>query len=591
MLRQFYVFYMRVADLELKRRALLSQLLVIVSSIVELASFLMIIPIVAFISGDVSKLELVQTQLSSMLGYKFEVDFIYLYVGSYIMLIVASTTLGVCSILVLSKLVADFGAFLSKSLFSRHLHLDYIDFISKPSTYYSNIIITEVQRLQDNVLQPVAQINARLFSGVFILVILLFIEPVMSIISFIAFGSFYFLMYIYLKNRLRVNGLSLSDSSQERALNQKSSLSLFKDIYIYSAQRLFIDRFEKSVFKHSEAYASLNALYNLPRYFVDGFIYILFAILVALSSALASDQEGLLVTIFIFGFAAIKLLPIFQSLYASLARIRGSFNVVEVINSELDFGSVDHISSTGQVGVSNAEGICLNNLTYRYPLSKQESIIEVNVSLPSKGLVAVLGKSGSGKSTLIDLVTGLLIPSSGSVMVTIGTQSYDMHKVNTSIGFVPQKPLVFEASVASNVAFGEPLQDIDYEKVEFCLEKVGLTDFVALGDRCDEQLSSDGYGISGGQLQRLSIARALYRDATFIVMDEPTSALDLKTEESIVSLIEDIAQDKMVIVIAHRLQTIANADFVLLLENGRVAAQGKYDEVSSSDAFKRYSGN
>ena len=345
------------------------------------------------------------------------------------------------------------------------------------------------------------------------------------------------------------------------------------------------------MFKHSEAYAALNALYNLPRYFVDGFIYILFAILVVLSSALASDEEGLLVTIFIFGFAAIKLLPIFQSLYASLARIRGSFNVVEVINDELDFGSVEHISSSGPVGVSNAKGICLNDLTYRYPLSKQESIIEVNVSLPSKGLVAVLGKSGSGKSTLIDLVTGLLVPSSGSVMVTIGAQSYDMHKVNTSIGFVPQKPLVFEASVASNVAFGEPLQDIDYEKVEFCLEKVGLTDFVALGDRCDEQLSSDGYGISGGQLQRLSIARALYRDANFIVMDEPTSALDLKTEESIVSLIEDIAQDKLVIVIAHRLQTIANADFVLLLENGRVAAQGKYDEVSSSDAFKRYSGN
>ncbi len=223
--------------------------------------------------------------------------------------------------------------------------------------------------------------------------------------------------------------------------------------------------------------------------------------------------------------------------------------------------------------------IILKNIHFNYD---DTSIINgLDLEIPKNETIAIIGESGSGKSTLMNLLSGLLIPSKGEMLVDgKNIHEIDLNSFRRRIGYIAQEAPVFNDTVFNNITFWAEKTPENVEKFKKAIKKAALYDFVfSLQEKEDEILGNNGINISGGQKQRLSIARELYKDVDFLFMDEATSALDGETEAAIQSNIDHLKGQYTIVIIAHRLATIKNADRIVLLKNGKINAMGSFQEL------------
>ena len=210
----------------------------------------------------------------------------------------------------------------------------------------------------------------------------------------------------------------------------------------------------------------------------------------------------------------------------------------------------------------------------------------MSLEIPENSLIGFAGPSGSGKSTLIDIILGLLIPNSGSLVLGENTISKNnTYLLQSRVGYVPQTIFLSDNTIKNNIAFGLDDADIDEMKINNCIDQSQLQDLInSLPDGLETMVGEKGVQLSGGQRQRIAIARALYRKPKILVLDEATSALDGLTEQKIMQSIHKIASDITVIIIAHRLNTIKECDMIYFIESGKIVDSGSYDELISTNA-------
>ena len=202
----------------------------------------------------------------------------------------------------------------------------------------------------------------------------------------------------------------------------------------------------------------------------------------------------------------------------------------------------------------------------------------------------LVGPNGSGKTTLIDLIVGLLNPVSGSIeidgkpVLEKNIRAWQQH-----IAYVPQEVFLFDDSIARNIVLGRKDEDIDYERLKKATQMADIYDFVSqeLPEGFDTKIGERGVRLSGGQRQRLGLARALYRNPSVLVLDEATSALDSITERGVIESLKSLPEDLTIIIIAHRLSTVRHADCIYLLDEGKIIAEGNYEQLMhSNDVFR-----
>ena len=230
--------------------------------------------------------------------------------------------------------------------------------------------------------------------------------------------------------------------------------------------------------------------------------------------------------------------------------------------------------------------ISINNLNFTYPNSN-EGIKNINLALPNKGLVAVVGASGSGKSTLFDCILGFHPQVIGQI--SINDKPLDATNINTlqnKIAWIPQTPTLFYQSISDNIKIAKP--DASQLELEQAAHQAGALDFInTLPNGFNTLIGEQGEGLSGGQKQRIALARAFLKQAPILVLDEPTAHLDSQTEQLIQRAINDYAKTHLVLVIAHRLNTVKNANNIIVMQNGEVAQQGTYSHIAKQNgAFK-----
>ena len=242
----------------------------------------------------------------------------------------------------------------------------------------------------------------------------------------------------------------------------------------------------------------------------------------------------------------------------------------------------------GRGGALVPRGLQIEGLGYRYPNAPTQSLDDVTLTIPKNASVGFVGSSGAGKTTIVDVVLGLLTPTEGRVLVD-GVDIQDrLSAWQRKIGYIPQSIYLTDDSVRRNVAFGVDEGEIDDAAVWAALDAAQLRELVeSMEGGLDAIVGERGVRLSGGQRQRIGIARALYHDPEVIVMDEATSALDNRTERNFVEALERLQGERTLLIIAHRLSTVRNCDTLFMLEDGRLVAQGSYDElVARSDAFR-----
>jgi ABC-type multidrug transport system fused ATPase/permease subunit len=227
--------------------------------------------------------------------------------------------------------------------------------------------------------------------------------------------------------------------------------------------------------------------------------------------------------------------------------------------------------------------VLLKNVCFRYETKSELTIESLDLSINPGEFVAIVGPSGSGKTTIADLVLGILNPQSGEVLISGVSSNFAMTKWPGAIAYVPQDILLIQGSIKENILLGIETNVISDERVNEVIRIAELTDFIrTLPDGIDSQIGERGAKLSGGQRQRVGLARALVTNPMLIVLDEATSALDGMTEEVITQSIGALKGIVTVIVIAHRLSTVRDADRVLYLQEGKIIAQGRFDDVRNS---------
>jgi len=224
--------------------------------------------------------------------------------------------------------------------------------------------------------------------------------------------------------------------------------------------------------------------------------------------------------------------------------------------------------------------VMMEGVTYTHVGQKDSTIKSVSIEIPGGSYAAVVGPSGAGKTTLVDLILGLYDPDSGLIQLDGVDPRLVREQTPGLISYVPQRPGLVSGAVAENIALGVAKDQIDAERVREALRDAELLQYVeSLPEGIWTNIGEHADSLSGGQAQRLGLARALYTKPRLIILDEATSALDAATEASVTSSIHDLGGDSTVIVIAHRLSTIQHADVVHVMEDGRVVASGTFKQV------------
>jgi len=238
--------------------------------------------------------------------------------------------------------------------------------------------------------------------------------------------------------------------------------------------------------------------------------------------------------------------------------------------------------------------IQLTDLSFKYPTAERLALNKLTLTIPQNQSIGLVGRTGSGKTTLADVILGLYPPASGTIAIDgVELTEQNERAWRKRVGYVPQAVFLTNASIEKNIALGIPEHKIDRDAVQRAAQMAQAAEFIAqLPDGYQTVVGERGVKLSGGQRQRLGIARALYHNPDVLVFDEATSALDGMTEDAVMQAVQDLSQERTMILIAHRLRTVQACDRIVMLDSGCIVADGTYqDLMETSDLFKRLAGN
>jgi ABC-type multidrug transport system fused ATPase/permease subunit len=433
------------------------------------------------------------------------------------------------------------------------------------------------------VIQQVMLAGTALFISTVIAAAVLYVDPFAALIGAAGFALVYALVPTLTRRRLAANSAILGKSYDERLKIVQESLGGIRDVIIDNSQPVYLDAFRTVDARLSVAGASTAFISAAPRFVIEA----LGMVLIAVSAVLISSREGGFATALpILGALALgaqRVLPLLQQLHVSRTVIAGNAATFYQVLGLLQLPADDQMP-TGKMlqPLPFRDRIAMENLSFSYLGRRQPAIDDISLDIARGSSIALTGKTGSGKSTLVDLLMGLLDPAGGRILIDgVPLSRENRRQWQRNIAHVPQTIFLSDDSIARNIAFGLPGDAIDVERAIEASRKAQLHDFVqTLPQGYDTLVGERGVRLSGGQRQRLGIARAIYKQAPVLVFDEATSALDDSTEKAVMDALEKLGQEgHTLILIAHRLSTVALADVVVRLENGRLVERGSYEEV------------
>ena len=563
------------------RRSLQLALLLLVmlaSGLAELVSLGAVLPFLAVLSNpqQLWQQPLIQV-LALRVGYSQAQQLVLPATATFALAAVLAALIRLLNLWLNGRLAAAVGSDLSCEAYRRTLYQPYQVHVQRNSS----TLITAITGHIGNTVQAlnaVLQIVSALVVAAGLLIGLLLIDWLVAFSTAGLFGIAYGLVAITARRQLQQNGVRIAAAAKQRVQALQEGLGAIRDVLLDGNQATYLDLYRRADRPQRQLESKNVFLSTFPRYALEALGLVAIAVLGGLLVLQRGSGASVIPLLGALALGAQRLLPALQQIYGGWANLNSWSSSLAAVLELLEQPHSQQQSNA--VPLALQHGLRLQGVHFRYGPRLPEVLQGVDLEVRRGERIGLIGSTGSGKSTLVDLLMGLLPPSAGRLLV----DGQDLHDPahaerlagwRAAVAHVPQSIYLADSSIAENIAFGVPRQAIDLARVKQAAEQAQIACFIESSpEGYDSFVGERGIRLSGGQRQRIGIARALYKQASVLVLDEATAALDNATEQAVMDAVECLSRQLTIVMIAHRLSTVARCDRVIRLQNGRICAQG-----------------
>lgn len=471
------------------------------------------------------------------------------------------------------RLSASIGSDISCEAYSRTLYQPYTVHVQRNSATVITAT-TSYTGATVGVISSLLQLITSLIVSIGLLTGLILINSTVAFGSIFLFSLVYLIIAVTTRSKLKSNSRRISDAVRNQMQALQEGLGSIRDVLLDGNQPSYVDIYRRSDFPQRSLSAENQFLTTFPRFAIEALGLVAIAIFGGSVVYFNASKVSVIPLLGTLALGAQRLLPAFQQIYGGWATLKANNAALSSVLDMLSQPIPLTIQPVERTPLTHS--ISLTDVDFRYTLDDSLVLSGINLTINRGERIGFIGTTGSGKSTLVDIIMGLLPPTSGSIHVD-GLNLYDVEYPSrlfgwrSNIAHVPQTIYLADSSFAENIAYGVPRDTIDMERIKSSALKAQISDFIEstpLG--YDTFVGERGVRLSGGQRQRIGIARALYKQASVLIFDEATSALDVTTELSVMNSINSLSRNLTLLIIAHRVSTVQSCDRVYELCSGQI---------------------
>jgi ABC-type multidrug transport system fused ATPase/permease subunit len=465
--------------------------------------------------------------------------------------------------------VSKIRSSLELRLFDRYLRADYRFHLNANSTSLSRNLLTEIDYVAGYAFTPLISLTVEVTTVLGITALLLYVQPIATVamvVFFVVSGAGYLKI---VDPVLRRFGSQRPVIVGERLRTIAETLGGIKQVKVLGRESYFWTRFSRVSELNAHLAARSDTLLRIPAHLVE--LFGVLGLLVVVFTLIVQDRNmsSIVSSLGLYVGASFKLVPSLNRILIALQALRIAKSSVDTVFGDM---SKPGVAESPRRAIRLKDALTFRGVSFRYQDSLPFVLEGVSLSLRKGESIGIVGDSGAGKTSLVDLILGLLTPTSGQVFIDGDEIDPAASTWRANVGYVSQEIFLTDDTIRNNVAFGVPADEISESQIVKSLQTAQLWDFVKnLPEGLDTTVGERGVRISGGQRQRIGIARALYHDPSLLILDEATSALDLETEKEFIETLEAVHKKVTMVVVSHRMSTLKYCDRIFRIENGKLS--------------------
>ena len=551
-----------ILDWKDKKKFFFLSLLILLISIFEVMSIGMVFPLVSFLidENNISKFK----NLFQLYNFNNE-EIIRLTILFVSAIFIAKFILTIFFQIRQNRIIFQLMHNLLKKIYTKYLNQPYSFFLNKNTSHLISNLSTQVPDVIYNFIMPMMLLFSEILILAFIVILLVIVDyKTILIASIVGFISFLFLRMV--NNQIKFLGTARVFNEKKKMQNIQQSLLAIKETILFDRQNYFINKFNKFSSATTIILSKYFSFLELPKILLEliGFVFLI--VLIFFFYYLGYNGREILPLIVIFSLAAYKILPSANRIINSIQRMRFTTGAIDSVYYEIrnSKNTIVDIKNDSPKPLQFNNFINIKNIFFKYQGSSRFILKNFNLKINKGEILGIYGKSGSGKTTLINILLGLLEPSKGIVLIDSIDIKKNVKSWQKNIGYVPQIIHLLNSSIKENINLG--FFDKNNITIKASLQLSQLDNFVKnLKNKEKTSIGEDGVKISGGQRQRLGIARAIYRNPEVLILDEPTSSLDNETEEDFIKTIFSMKRKKTIIIVSHKDSVLKKCDRIIKL--------------------------
>jgi ATP-binding cassette, subfamily B, bacterial PglK len=571
---------LRLLTSQQRRCLLLMQVLMVAGSLLELLNVSAVFPFLMALSRPtIIREHALALALYDRLGCTSSSQFLTVLACLLVALTLLANTVHLLNLGLANHFAHRLCAEFSSRLYDYYLSQDLLYHAVRNSSVLASRVINDTERVSRLFITSLLRLNGRIFVIAALSILLLWTNWPVAVCALVVLASSYYAILQTIRRRVLAGSQEVTELNARRLQQFNEGIAGLREVKLSASEAVYSNAFATTSRTVGLQLARVATIAAFPYYVIETLAISGMVVVVLLYARSAGGVAAALPVSGLFAMAGYKLLPAFQQSYHALTEMRSSKASFEAIRDDLLLARGVALATDAAVLIPK-ETIELRQVGVHYEGRPEALFSGVDLTLPVGKTILILGPSGGGKSTLLELILGLIPPTEGHVLIDGRTlQPHEFAALRRAVGYVPQSIYLTDSTLGENIAFGEARHAIDSRRLRTAARMAGLADWIEqLPGGYDVVVGEQGVQLSGGQLQRVGIARALYRDVPILLLDEASSALDYETEEDVMTGLCAAATGKTIIIVTHRLRTMRFADCVVRVDQGKVSFYASVDE-------------